>query len=133
MKNNTSFKKFKYNWNEKMEALQKNGHSQKVILNTKKKWLSSSILSFWKIVYFMVHVTAKERWHNTRYQKRQMKIKETISIVKLGMQKQHHWICHKHHPYSNCQVEGSICQSTIMLTTWRKILKIPDIWENEWL
>ena len=46
MKNNTSFKKFKYNWNEKMEALQKNGHSQKVILNTKKKWLSSSILSF---------------------------------------------------------------------------------------
>ena len=40
--------------------------------------------------FLMVHLTAKEMWHNIWHQKRQMRIKENISIVKLGMRKKHY-------------------------------------------
>ena len=40
--------------------------------------------------FLMVHLTATEMRHNTWHQKKQMRIKETISIVKLGMRKKHY-------------------------------------------
>ena len=74
--------------------------------------------------FLMVHLTAKEVWHNTWHQKRQMRMKETISIVKLGMRKKHYLISHKHHPYSNYETDESICQSSSMLRTWHNILEV---------
>ena len=78
---------------------------------------------------FLFHGTFNSKSEATpRHLKRQMKTKEAICIMKLSIQKQHQWICHKHHPYSNNKAEGSICQSSSMLTTWRSIFKILDIW-----
>ena len=82
----------------------------------------------------MVHLWEKERWHNTVHQKRQMKLKEMVCIVKLGMQKQYHWICHNHCSYSNYETKESMCQSSSMLTTWHNILMILVVWALwQWL
>ena len=112
-----------------MKALQKKGYNEKEILNTKKKLTKLKDLEFLKSCPLkIVRLQAKERWYNTWHQKRQMKPKESVCIMKLRMQEQHHRICHKHRPYSNYKPKGSICQASSMLATLHNILMVLDLW-----
>ena len=54
-------KEIKYNWNEKMKALQEKGYNEKEILNMKKEMAKLKDSEFLKHCLFMVCLPAKER------------------------------------------------------------------------
>ena len=65
MKEALVIKEIKYNWNEKMKALQEKGYNEKEILNMKKEMAKLKDSEFLKNCLFMVYLPAKERWQNT--------------------------------------------------------------------
>ena len=61
MKEALVIKEIKYNWNEKMKALQEKGYNEKEILNMKKEMAKLKDSEFLKNCLFMVYLPAKER------------------------------------------------------------------------